>query len=183
MSLGGRYLHFGSNDSLKLNVGIKKVNAPHDDSLIYVMKDQGTALYTAYLGNYFRNYWFSFKAFYTPVTTLKNKAGNSIKKDASSTFILNIRYYVGDADNYVGIKLSSGRSPDVPSAATLDPSTLKANAVETTSLKSYAGGIELQRSAFGRWLVKGEIGYAKEESRTAVFLQRITLNISLKNIF
>ena len=183
MSLGGRYLHFDTHDSLRLNLGIRKVSDPNEDSTIYVMKNQGTILYTGYIGNYFRNYWFALKTYYTPSSTLKNKAGNSIEKDASATFILNIRYYIGDADSYIGIKLGSGRSPDLPSAATLDPSSLKANAVEPTTLKSYSGGLELQRAAFGRWIVKGDVGYASEEPRPDFFLQRITLNISLKNIF
>ena len=87
---------------------------------------------------------------------------------------LNIRYYISDADNYFGVKLSHGRSPDNPSAATVDP---------TITLKSYSGGVELQRNAFGKWLVKGEVSYAKEEIGRDRFQQRITLNISLKNIF
>ncbi|MEO8085168.1 MAG: YaiO family outer membrane beta-barrel protein [Bacteroidota bacterium] len=182
MSLGARYLHFDTNDSLKLKVG-KKVSSPRDDSLIYLKKNQGTLLYTVYLGNYFRNYWFSLRAYYTPQITLKNTVGNSINKDASTTLILNIRYYVSDADNYIGIKLGSGRSPDVPSAATLDPATLKADAGDPATLKSYSGGVEIQRAAFGRWLVKGEMGYTREQAAADRFFQRITLNISLKNIF
>ncbi|CAN5678379.1 hypothetical protein BH11BAC1_BH11BAC1_11020 [soil metagenome] len=182
MSIGARYLHFNTNDSLKLKVG-KKVSNPQDDSLIYLMKNQGTLLYTAYLGNYFRNYWFALRTYYTPKITLKNNDGHSINKEASTTLILNIRYYVSDADNYIGIKLGSGRSPDVPSAATLDPGTLKADAEDTATLKSYSGGVEIQRAAFGRWLVKGDIGYSRDQAAADRFLQRITLNISLKNIF
>ncbi len=182
MSLGARYLHFDSNDSLRLKVG-KKVSRPSEDSLIYVQKKQGTLLFTGYVGNYFRNYWFSLRAYYTPQTTLKNNSGHSIKKDASTTLIINMRYYTGDANNYFGLKFGSGRSPDVPSAATLDPATLQANAVNTSTLQSYSGGIEMQRAAFGRWIVKGDVGYAREQTASDRFLQRITLNISLKNIF
>ena len=182
MSLGARYLHFDTHDSLRFSIG-KKMSQPSEDSVVYVMKNQGTLLYTGYLGNYFRNYWFALRAYYTPESTLKNRTGTSIKKEASTTLILNVRYYVGDADNYIGIKLGSGRSPDVPSAATLDPGTLKANAVKTSTTKSYSGGIELQRAAFGRWLVKGDMGYTKEQSSSDKYLQRITLSISLKNIF
>jgi tetratricopeptide (TPR) repeat protein len=165
ISLGARYLHFDINDSLS--------KLRDRDSTIYV-KSEGTLLYSAYVGNYFRNYWFSARAYYTPQSDLKNNSGNSITKDASFSYVVNVRYYIPDADNYIGVKFGRGRSPDVPSAATLNPTTL---------LKSYTGGIELQRAAFGRWLVKGEVSYTKEETRPDYFLQRITLNISLKNIF
>ena len=183
VSLGGRYLHFDTHDSLRLNLGIKRVSDPTLDSTIYVMKNQGTLLLTGYLGNYFRNYWFAARVYYTPSSTLKNESGNTMKKKASATVILNARYYLSDADNYVGIKLGSGQSPDVPSAATLDPTSLKTNAVETSTLQSYSAGVELQRALVGRLLIKGDLGYANEETAKNRFLQRITLNISLKNIF
>jgi tetratricopeptide (TPR) repeat protein len=176
MSLGARYLHFDTQDSLPIKL-------PEIDSIIYVMKNPGTLLYTGYIGNYFRNYWFGARVYYTPESELTNKAGNVVVKDASLSYILNIRYYISDADNYFGVKFSRGRSPDVPSAATLDPATLEVSQFETFLLKSYAGGVELQRAAFGKWLLKGEVSYAKEEVARDRYLQRITLNVSLKNIF
>jgi tetratricopeptide (TPR) repeat protein len=181
MSVGARFLHFNTNDSLRIDLGNDTIAG--GKSVIYVRKNQGTLLYTVYLGKYFRNYWFSLKTYYTPQLTLKNETGNSVTKKSSATIVLNIRYYLGDADDYFGIKLSSGRSPDEPSAATLDPTSLTTTAVGTKTLNSYSGGVELQRPAFGRWLVKGEFGYTHEDTRADFSLQRLTVNISLKNIF
>ena len=172
-SVGARYLNFSGGDSLRLTLDMKSIADSSADSTIKVMKDEGTIIYTGYIGNYFRNYWFAVKAYYTPETTLKNKNGYTFTKKAGATVILNIRYYFGDADNYFGIRAGSGQSPDEKSAASIDPSTLK----------TYSGGVEIQRAAIGRWLVKGDIGYAKEETTPGNFSQRLTLNISLKNIF
>ncbi len=170
-SLGGRYLHFPAGDSISIYT--KNVTDPTKNDTIKVTKNSGTIIYTGYLGNYFRNYWFAVKAYYTPASEFITKQGKTYNKPASTTIILNIRYYFGDADNYLGIHAGSGQSPDEKSAASINPSTLK----------TISGGLELQRAAFGRWIVKGDIGYSKEETQPSIFLQRITLNISLKNIF
>jgi len=184
ISLGARYLFFDTHDSLPINLGIPRVSNPDADSFMYIMKNQGTLLYTGYIGNYFRNYWFGIRGYYTPKTDLKKYDGTVVtQKDASLSLILNIRYYISDADNYFGVKFNRGRSPDNPSAATVDPNTSEIGFIETFPLKSYSGGVELQRNAFGKWLIKGEVSYAKEEVARDRFLQRITLNIQLKNIF
>ena len=184
ISLGARYLYFGSDDSLPINLGIKRVSNPDADSFLYVMKNPGTLLYSGYIGNYFRNYWFGLRGYYTPKSELENREGTVVTtKDASLSLVLNIRYYISDADNYFGVRFNRGRSPDNPSAAVVDPTTAEIGFLETFPLKSYSGGVELQRNAFGKWLIKGEVAYAKEEVARDRFLQRITLNIQLKNIF
>jgi len=184
ISLGARYLYFDTNDSLPINLGIPRVTNPDADSFRFVMKNPGTLLYTGYIGNYFRNYWFGLRGYYTPKSDLKSNDGSLVTtKDASLSLVLNVRYYISDADNYFGVRFNRGRSPDVPSAATVDPTTAEIGFIETIPLKSYSGTVELQRNAFGKWLVKGEVGYAKEEVARDRYLQRITLNVQLKNIF
>lgn len=172
-SVGGRYLNFSGSDSLRLVLDVKSRVDSSSDSSIKVMKKSGTIIYTGYIGNYFRNYWFALKIYYTPESTLRNINGPTFTKKAGATVILNVRYYFSDADNYLGFRAGRGQSPDEKSAASIDP----------TTLKTYSAGVELQRGTFGRWLVKGDLGYAREEIATDKFLQRITLNVSLKNIF
>ncbi|MFN8167139.1 MAG: YaiO family outer membrane beta-barrel protein [Bacteroidia bacterium] len=130
----------------------------------------GTKIYTASLGNYFRNYWFSVRVYLTPKTTIET---NDFLKKSSQTLILNIRNYFGDADNYFGIRLGQGQSPD----------ERKITDAGIQRLKSLQGGIEYQRLAFGRWVIKGDLGYSKEEVRASTFQQRISIGIILKTIF
>jgi len=50
---------------------------------------------------------------------------------------------------------------------------------------SYSAGVELQRTAFGRWLMKIDVSYSKEninkEANTSI--QRISTGITLKTVF
>ncbi|HRH65077.1 MAG TPA: YaiO family outer membrane beta-barrel protein [Bacteroidia bacterium] len=130
----------------------------------------GTKIYTASLGNYWRNYWFSMRVYLTPKSTIES---NDFLKKSSQTIILNIRNYFGDADNYFGIRLGQGQSPD----------ERKITEAGIQRLKSLQGGIEYQRLAFGRWVIKGDIGYSKEEIRTDTYQQRISVGVQLKTIF
>ncbi|HSH20735.1 MAG TPA: YaiO family outer membrane beta-barrel protein, partial [Draconibacterium sp.] len=58
-------------------------------------------IYTATVGKYAGNYWFSLRSFVTPDTS-----GTSV-----SGFFLTRRYF-SDPENYIGLKLSYGVSPD-----------------------------------------------------------------------
>ncbi len=136
----------------------------------------GTKIYTASLGNYFRNFWFAARIYLTPKSTIET---NDFLKKSSQTLILNIRNYFGDADNYFGLRFGKGQSPD--ERTQFDQSSI-------LFLKSIQGGIEYQRLAFGRWVIKGEMGYSTEDTRfdanqKAVKQQRITMGIILKTIF
>ena len=136
----------------------------------------GTKIYTASLGNYFRNFWFAARVYLTPKSTIET---NDFLKKSSQTIILNIRNYFGDADNYVGLRFGKGQSPD--ERTQFDQSSI-------LFLKSIQGGLEYQRLAFGRWVIKGELGYSSEDTRfdsnqKAIKQQRITMGIILKTIF
>ena len=137
----------------------------------YLRFTKGTTIYTGSLGNYYKDYYFSVRTFITP----KNDIINSVSVSKSSiTVIGTIRSYFGDADNYLGIRASRGRSPD--ETLSLDVATY---------LPSYSFGAEIQRNAFGRWLMKVDITYSKEninnEDNTST--QRISTGITLKTVF
>lgn len=133
----------------------------------------GTMIYTASLGNYFRDYWFAVRAYITPKNTIES---NDFLKKSSQTYILNIRKYLGDADNYLGIRAGRGQSPD---ERTITDSSV-------TRLKTMMGAVEYQRLAFGRWVVKGDLAYSNEELSSTPpkrIQQRISLGIQLKTVF
>lgn len=64
-------------------------------------KSSHATLYTATLGKYYRNYWFSVRTFVTP-----NESG------VSNSYIFQVRRYFADAENYVELSSGFGFSPD-----------------------------------------------------------------------
>jgi hypothetical protein len=90
----------------------------------------------------------------------------------SVTVILNARTYFGDSDNYFGIKLARGTSPDENLTLNL-----------ASFLPTYQAGAELQKHAFGRWLIKLDFTYAKENIQQDRFTQRLSTTVTMKTVF
>ena len=63
--------------------------------------DDQTWIYTIGVGKYYKNYWFNLRTYLTP--------SNS---SVSQSYSLNIRYYLGGADDYISFKIGTGISPD-----------------------------------------------------------------------
>ncbi|MGJ7031738.1 YaiO family outer membrane beta-barrel protein [Niabella hirudinis] len=61
-----------------------------------------TNVYTAYLGKYYSSFLFGARAYFVPSKTSKN----------SVSYNLLGRYYFGGADDYIGLNLGTGISPD-----------------------------------------------------------------------
>ncbi|MFN8165320.1 MAG: YaiO family outer membrane beta-barrel protein [Bacteroidia bacterium] len=131
---------------------------------------KSTTYYTTSIGNYFKDYWFSFRMFFTPKTD--SVVTDVTLKNASITSIVSIRKYYGDGNNFAGIKFIRGQSPD----------ELKTLDVAKTTL-SYSGGIEVQRNAFGRWFVKAELTYAREGIVGTRYSERVSSVLTVKTIF
>jgi YaiO family outer membrane protein len=138
----------------------------------YLEFTDGTTIYTGSLGNYFRDYWIAFRAFITPKPGIITTE-NSFFARTSQTFIFNIRKYTDDADNFLGLRAGRGDSPD--ERRVIDATTPR--------LRSWSGDLEFQRRAFGRWIVRTDIGYAYEEIRKDTYQQRITLGLQLRTNF
>ena len=130
----------------------------------------GATFYTSSLGNYYKNYWFNIRTFISPKrdSTIENIS----LKTSGITLIASVRNYFGDGDNYIGIRLGHGQSPDERRTLNLAQYT-----------KSYSFSLELQKSAFGRWVMKGEIQYSKENIREDSYSQRLTTGITVKTVF
>ena len=60
-----------------------------------------TWVYTASVGKYYKNYWFNFRTYLTP-------ASNNV----SQAYHLNVRYYLGGANDYLAFRIGTGISPD-----------------------------------------------------------------------
>ena len=123
-----------------------------------------TWIYTASLGKYYKNYWFNLRTYLTPSN-----------ESVSQSFSLNVRYYMGGADDYLSLSVGTGLSPDDPTNNILynngDTYKLKSNdisigyrkSINTTNVIFITAEIENQEYQQG---VKGNqlqvgIGYNK----------------------
>jgi YaiO family outer membrane protein len=142
---------------------------------------ESSSFYTTSLGNYYKDYWFNFRAYINPKSdsTFQSKS----LKNTSLTMIVAARKYFSDGDNYLGIKLSRGKSPDE-----------SARIIDGIQVRSYSAGIEAQKSAFGRWVIKVDCSYSREPLRTrglsgdiedafTIYTKRISTGITLKTVF
>lgn len=130
-----------------------------------------TTIYSSSISNYYKDYYFSLRTFVTPKDSIIREVQTT---KTSISVILNIRTYFGDSDNYFGIKAGTGKSPDV-----------SANSLDVASyLPSYSGGFELQKRAFGRWLIKMDMTYAKENIISDTnYTKRLSSTVTLKTVF
>ncbi len=77
--------------------------------LRYLRWSDDLLFYTASVGKYYKNYWFSFRTFITP----KNSG-------VSQSYNLTARRYFATADDYIGLTIGMGASPDDPSNYLID---------------------------------------------------------------
>jgi len=140
--------------------------------LRYLQFTQSTTIFTGSLSNYYKNYWLSLRMFVTPRQQDTLTDASFIKR-SSETFFLRVRRYLGDADNYIGIRTGYGESPD-------DRRFISQTIIR---LQTWQIGLELQRRAFGRFFIKGDINYAQQELRKDQIYQRISLGLQLKTSF
>ncbi len=121
--------------------------------LRYLFFRSGTkvTLYTATIGKYAGNYWFSARVFLTPDKIAP----------LSSSFIFQIRRYLKDAENYIGVVGSFGFSPDVTNLSQIsDDSSVKAN---IATLRSSRIALDYRRTFGIHWLAGASVNYAKQE--------------------
>ena len=80
-------------------------------------------MYTASVGKYYKNYWFNVRTYLTPDN-----------KNISHSYTGTVRYYTGGANDYFGIQIGSGISPE--------ESTNNLLANENFKLKTFKAGCE-----------------------------------------
>jgi len=120
-----------------------------------------TWIYTAALGKYYSNFWFSLRTYVTPQV-----------QNASKSYSLIIRYYLSGAEDYLAVTGGTGISPE-------------ATSVDNNNywLKSNKGGLEYQSRVTKAMIVNLSCGYSDEEQSAGRFITDITAEISLKFLF
>ncbi len=136
----------------------------------YLKFTRTSTVYTTSLSNYYKDYWFNVRAFITPKTDSTIQSAQL--KKSSFTLLVSFRNYFGDSENYFGIRIGQGRSPD--ENRTLDVAN---------QLLSYQAGIEIQKTAFNTWYIRGNLTYGRENTRVNYYRQRITSGITIKKVF
>ncbi|MEO0311809.1 MAG: YaiO family outer rane beta-barrel protein [Bacteroidota bacterium] len=139
----------------------------------YLYFDQpGVTVYTMSLGNYFKKYWISARAFVTP---RKNDLiqSSSFALNNSVTVLAFFRNYFGDADNFFGMRLGSGQSPDQRRIIDKNP----------VRLRSYQGAFEYQKRIFNYVVMRAELGFADEQVTSTRERKRLSFGINFKTLF
>lgn len=104
------YLNFGYSGDVGIFPGYRAgmslyANLPKsfegELGIRYLYFTGGTKIYTASLGKYWSNFLFTARTYLTPSST-----------DISQSYNLSARYYLEGADDYIGLSVGTGFSPD-----------------------------------------------------------------------
>ncbi len=125
-----------------------------------------TNVWTTSISSYVKDYWLSVRAFITP-----KDQEEIIRKQTSVTILGYIRRYLGDSENYIGVRGGRGTSAD---------ENLYYNVLGYPTVQ-FAG--EFQRRAFGNWLFKVDFTFARESPNKGVYTERYTTQVALKTRF
>ena len=159
------YPKIGENDYLYLNYGFsdmsifpnhrggfewnhsfpKAFEGSLGGRILHFAGSKRVVIYTGSFGKYFGNYWMSLRPFVTP-----GNDGTSV-----STYLM-VRRYFSDPENYIGLKLGMGSSPDERRLLLDDPNHL-------AHLKSQSVRVDYNHIFSNRWILSTGVAYANEE--------------------
>jgi YaiO family outer membrane protein len=121
-------------------------------------------IYTATFGKYISNYWISLRSFVTP-----GSGGTSV-----SGYLLARRYY-SDPENYIGMRLGYGVSPD-DNRNLIDSS-------QKLTLKTLSVRLEFNHIVSRVWIINPAIGWSSEELSKGVTPNYYTFDFSITRLF
>lgn len=137
--------------SFEISAGIRYLN--FSGTQVYI--------YTGYLGKYYKNYWFSFRPFFT-----------SKPSGVSFSGILIVRRYLEDAENYISLLLGFGSTP------------VELNFLEDIErYNSFKIGLEIRRMISKSTVSELELRFEREEFTFGKFGNRYTLIFKIQQIF
>jgi len=116
-------------------------------------------IYTGHIGKYIGNYWIAFRPFIVPDSNKVSISG-----------FLTARRYFSTADDYIGIQLGYGTSPD-------DRYRLLTS--QSLRLTGYNSRISYNHLFNKRWILNVSGAYAYEEYFTSSFRSKITFDIAI----
>lgn len=156
---------FGIGKSFPLHRGglewFQKLPAKFEASLgfRYLYWNDNFFFYTGSLGKYYRNYWFSFRPFIVPK-----------ESGVSQSYFLTARRYFKSADDFLGVTIGTGISPD----------DLYSDPADKIKLSSQKISFMLSKSFLQNLLFRGSVGYDYEEYQPGLKRDRFSVSISLR---
>ena len=115
--------------------------------------------YTGSVGKYLGNYWFSLRTYIS-----------SAEKLTGQTYTFSARRYLATGDDYLGLMLEYGTSPEDLSYLIDFP--------EIKRLRSLGARVSYQR-LLNNWLFKAELGYRNEEYRADLTRDHLNTRLHL----
>lgn len=127
--------------------------------LRYLYWDKSYFFYTGSLGKYWSDLWFSFRPYIFPR-----------ENGLSSSLFFMARKYLRTADDFAGIIMGYGFSPD---ENLLDPA-------DKIHLNTYVAGIEFSKTISANYLLRGSLRYEYEEFESSIFRNRWSVNLGVR---
>jgi YaiO family outer membrane protein len=129
-------------------------------------KSSNVSIYTATFGKYAGNYWISLRSFVTP-----GSGGNSV-----SGYLL-VRRYFSDPENYIGLRLGYGVSPDDNQNLVNDDLSSR------LKLRTRSVRLEFNHLINHKWIVNPALVWGSEELKSGNFSGYYTFDISFTRLF
>jgi YaiO family outer membrane protein len=156
------YLNLGlSNSSIypaqrggfELNTSLPKAfEASLGFRVLHFSGSKRVIIYTGSLGKYVGNYWFSLRPFVTPN-----------ENDASFSVYFLTRRYFTDPENYIGVRLGIGSSPDERLKIIQTIQQLSGIPTGSARLKSQSAKLEFNHLIKNSWIGNAGISINREE--------------------
>lgn len=121
-------------------------------------------IYTASIGKYISNYWISLRSYVTPGTTGTSVSGQ-----------IQMRRYFSDPEDYIGLRLGYGVSPD--------ENRNLINSSQKLTLKSQSLRLELNHIIKSVWIINPAVMWGREELQSGSLSDYYSIDISLTRLF
>ena len=123
-------------------------------------------IYTGSVGKYISNYWISLRSYVTPGT-----AGTSVSGQ------LQMRRYFSDPENYIGLRLGYGVSPDD------NQNLVNSDSSSRLKLNTRSIRLELNHIINHVWIINPAAAWGSEELTSGNFSGYYTFDISITRLF
>ena len=133
---------------------------------ILYFSNSNVDIYTATIGKYTGNYWISLRSFVTPGTDGTSVSG-----------LLQVRRYFSDPENYLGLRLGYGVSPDD------NQNLIDINSKSRLTLKTRSFRLVYNHIFSRVWILNTGGTWGNEELLSGKYSSYYTLDISISRLF
>lgn len=123
-------------------------------------------IFTGSVGKYISNYWISLRSYVTPGSTGTSVSGQ-----------LQMRRYFSDPENYIGLRLGYGVSPDD------NQNLVNSDLSSRLKLKTRSVRLEFNHLINHVWIINPAAAWGSEELKSGSFSGYYTFDISIARLF